>query len=73
MARTRNQRYGGEQMAKLATQARRAGWTITRGRRSNHKRWTSPSGQTLITSSTPSDSRSTRNHAARVRRAGLRP
>ncbi len=52
--------------------ARRAGWTITRGRGSSHLHWRSPGGQLVVTASTPSDWRGRRNDLARLRRAGLR-
>jgi len=55
----------------IARTALRAGWTITRARKSQHLHWRSPSGQLVVTPSTPSCSQS-RNHVlAELRRAGL--
>lgn len=55
----------------IARTARRAGWTITRAKRSSHLHWRSPSGQLVVTPSTPGDCRGVRDDLARLRRAGL--
>lgn len=55
----------------IARTARKAGWTITRRRRSGHLRWESPSGAVVFSPSTPSSSRSAENVLAELRRAGL--
>jgi predicted RNA binding protein YcfA (HicA-like mRNA interferase family) len=59
------------ELRRLARIARRRGWTVTRTG-GNHVAFRSPTGQTIYTGSTPSDpGRAERNHAARLRRAGL--
>ena len=55
----------------LARTARASGWLITR-RKSGHLAWRSPDGEVIITPSTPSDHRSSKNARARLRRAGLK-
>ncbi len=55
----------------LARAAHRAGWSITLTG-TGHLRWESPDGTVVITPSTPSDHRSSRNSRARLRRAGLK-
>lgn len=58
-----------DQAVKLA---RKAGWTVARCRGSRHIQWKPPGGgQIVITSSTPSDSRTVKNELAMLRRAGL--
>jgi hypothetical protein len=54
----------------LAKRARKAGWTIT-GTRNGHLAWTSPTGRTVFSPSTPSDRRSLANVVGKLRRAGL--
>jgi hypothetical protein len=54
----------------LARLARARGWSIGHNG-SGHLVWTSPAGRRITTANTPSDHRSVRNDAARLRRAGL--
>jgi hypothetical protein len=54
----------------LARLARARGWRIEHAR-SGHLHWTSPGGRRITTANTPSDHRTTRNDAAKLRRAGL--
>lgn len=74
MARnTRNRRCGHEHLARVARAARDQGWTITRGRRTHHFKWTPPdkSRPPVYHSCTPSDYRAMYNFVARLRRSGL--
>ncbi|GAB2509221.1 hypothetical protein GCM10026982_39420 [Nocardiopsis aegyptia] len=59
-----------QELGKAAEKARSDGWTVAAGRK-GHMVWTAPCGRRLQTSGTPSDSRTTKNELARVRRAGL--
>lgn len=61
-----------EPLRAAARLARRRRWRLTLTG-SGHLRWESPDGTVVVTASTPSDSRSTRNSRAELRRAGLRP
>lgn len=53
-----------------ARAARKAGWRISLT--TNHIRWRSPDGETVITPATPSSHRSFANDLANLRRAGLK-
>lgn len=55
---------------KLARFAKKHGWTVEQNRR-GHLMFTSPKGARIVTSSTPSDTRSRKNHIARLRANGL--
>lgn len=55
----------------LAKKARAAGWKVTTTR-GGHLAWISPAGRTVYGPSTPSDRRSLRNVAGKLRRAGLK-
>ncbi len=61
-----------EPLRATARLARRRKWKITLAG-SGHLRWHAPDGTVVVTASTPSDHRSTRNSRAALRRAGLRP
>lgn len=59
------------EFSKPARLARKAGWTVTRCQ-SRHIQWKPPGGgEIIVTSSTPSDSRTVKNELAMLRRAGL--
>ena len=52
--------------------AEKAGWSVRRRPGATHVQLMSPDGVTIVTvESTPSDPRSIRNTAARLRRAGV--
>lgn len=55
----------------LARAAKKQKWTITYNG-SGHLVWTSPTGEAVVMSSTPSDSRFLRQVKAKLRSAGLR-
>jgi hypothetical protein len=57
-------------LRRLARHAEAHGWTI-RHTRDGHLVWIAPTGQRVVSASTPSDRRGLRNHRARLRRAGL--
>lgn len=74
MSRTsRNRRCGHEQLVRVAEAARAQGWTICRGRRTHHFKWTPPdkSRPAVYHSSTPSDRRAMYNFISRLRKSGL--
>lgn len=53
----------------LMRAAEKAGWKIEQGR-AGHLKWKSPTGQMVVSSATPSDSRAIKNHLALMRRYG---
>ena len=69
-ARTRNQRAGGESLARLGIQARRTGWRLERTR-NMHLRWVSPDGEIVIGAGTSGYPRTRANFIAELKRAGL--
>lgn len=60
-----------EPLRAMAGLAHRLSWriTLTGG---GHLRWQAPDGTAVITASTPSDRRGSRNDRSRLRRAGLK-
>ena len=59
-----------KELKRLRRMAERAGWNVDRTKK-NHLRWRSPTGEMVITSSTPSDSRAIHSIKRDLRRAGM--
>lgn len=61
---------GASETNKLIRKIRKAGWTVCKTKKA-HWKVTSPSGESVVLPSTPSEYRSMRNTRALLRRAGL--
>lgn len=58
-------------MKKLKKEAEEQGWTVEVTKK-NHLKWISPDGDSVITSSTPSEYRGQKNFLSSLRRRGFK-